>query len=87
MDLSNLGGMSHAHRVKTESGPLPFLGPVGRRENRRAHGGHRVIQRCACGASREVNRNAGTEERGPWVEGARSRGQGEQEGVEEEGLK
>ena len=59
---------THTHTVTTTSSPLPYRGPVARIENGAAHGGHRVIERCTCGAGREVNVNGHHEEVGPWIE-------------------
>lgn len=62
--------MTHRHRRWKESGPLPFWGPVatGDQQNRAAHGNVRYRQTCRCGAVRDVLRNQGHEERGPWIE-------------------
>lgn len=62
--------MTHKHRVKYESEPLPFFGPVNpTRPNPAAHGGVRYVQTCGCGATREVLYNQAHYEYGPWQDG------------------
>jgi len=60
---------NHKHTVKTESKPYGYRGGVATRatgQEPRAAGGICVRQECACGAYREVNKNNGYAERGPW---------------------
>lgn len=59
--------MSHRHKVKRSevyaySGTIP-----GAIEERRAHGGVRHVDFCACGAKRQTNSNGNFAEVGPWV--------------------
>jgi len=56
----------HKHRVKTESQPHCYNGPVAWPENPSAHGSLVVKQTCSCGATRSVNRNGGHKEVGLW---------------------
>ena len=58
--------MAHRHKTKTceiygYSGSI-----VGAREERRAHGGVRIVDRCACGATRATNSTGKFREQGPW---------------------
>ena len=57
----------HRHRMvwtafRCYSGPI-----AGAEPNRAAHGNVTETQRCACGATREINVNGRHIEAGPWV--------------------
>lgn len=59
--------MSHQHRaIQGEQETTTYRGPVAEIQDRAAHGGVRIVDRCACGATRETNRNQGHVERGLW---------------------
>jgi hypothetical protein len=57
-----------AHRHKAEISQIyGYSGPiVGAREERRAHGGVRIVDCCACGATRACNSTGKFLEPGPW---------------------
>jgi hypothetical protein len=57
-----------AHRHKTKNSQIyGYSGPiVGAREERRAHGGVRIVDYCACGATRACNSTGNFLEQGPW---------------------
>ena len=61
----------HKHKTKTETTRAYTGAAIGaaytaRGENRKAHGGATHVERCACGAWREVNGNGGHKEYGTW---------------------
>lgn len=59
---------SHRHRAVSHLTKVRcYTGPVGRTENRAAHGGVCIIDYCRCGAQRATNCNGGHVERGSWV--------------------
>jgi hypothetical protein len=60
--------MGHRHKA-VKSADQCFHGTArgaAERENRTAHGGICRIERCECGAQREINLNAGESEVGCW---------------------
>jgi hypothetical protein len=59
----------HRHKMSTERNYC-FRGPAvgARTENRAAHGNVTVVERCACGATRETNINGRHVERGAWMQ-------------------
>jgi hypothetical protein len=60
---------THKHRAIDRSGPVGSSGcvaSVGRRCENMAHGGVRYVDRCACGATRDVNVNVVWSEFGTW---------------------
>lgn len=64
--------MAHRHREHTCT-TVGYRGTArGADENRAAHGGVCHIERCRCGALREVNSNGGHLERGTWYRDDRS---------------
>lgn len=59
----------HKHKPHHRSDPLPYFREVATSvddTNRSAHGGIRYIERCSCGAKREVLHNGPHAEHGPW---------------------
>ena len=63
----------HRHKLDTERNYC-FRGPAAgaRTENRAAHGNVTVVERCACGATRETNINGRHVERGTWMQPERA---------------